>query len=63
MRYNFYFIIFTPAPGVVMDIVIMARNKKEAIRKLVGEDEDIILRIFRMNENPLIIGREDILEG
>lgn len=34
----------------------MAKNKKQAIKKLVGKNEECILKIFKLNEVPLIIG-------
>jgi len=59
MKYYFYYFIFTPAPNIIVEHVIMAENKKQAIRKLVDkEDEDIILRVFKVTENPLCIGKD-----
>lgn len=39
-----------------METVIMAKNKKQAIKKLVGNNVECILRIFKLNDEPLIIG-------
>lgn len=54
--YNFYRIFFIPAMFAIADTIIMARSKKEAIYKLVGEQDDLILKVYKVNENPLLIG-------
>lgn len=58
-KYNFYYIYFIPDNKILMETIIMARNKKEAIKKLCGDDIEIILKIFKINENPLFIGSQD----